>query len=180
MAMPPAPPPEARLLRLHRKARRMSVARAADLAGVSISLWRQVEAGYFTPAAGVHMPKVAPADTLAVMSKPLGIVPAQLTEAGRDDAAQILAELTPAPAAAAPAAGTLSDDEDTSARVVIAISPIEREVMFQVTHGPPFTDFLERTIMDMTEESLEKRVREVAALRWFRSRPTRTGVRRAG
>ena len=104
MPKPPAPPPEARLLKLARLRRHStSITQAAELAGVSVSLWRQVEAGYSTPAAGVHVPKVAPADTLAVMSRPLGITPAELAKAGREDAAAILAELLrPESAPAAP------------------------------------------------------------------------------
>ena len=81
MPKPPAPPPEARLLKLARLRRNhMSIAEAAELAGVSVSLWRQVEAGYSTPAAGLRVPKVTPADTLAVMSRPLGITPAELDQ----------------------------------------------------------------------------------------------------
>jgi Helix-turn-helix domain len=98
----PGPPPEALLLkraRLRHRSR-LSLAAAAALAGVSPSLWRQVEAGYSTPAAGVRVRKVAPADTLAVMSRPLGLTPADLAAAGRDDAAAELAGLLAGPAAA--------------------------------------------------------------------------------
>ena len=130
MPKPPAPPPEARLLKLARLRRNhTSIAEAAAMAGVSVSLWRQVETGYSTPAAGVRVPKVAPADTLAVMSRPLGITPAELAKAGREDAAVILAELTqPEPAAPAPGPAVPDDDDMTHNIMVAAGRPEERRI----------------------------------------------------
>ena len=133
MPKPPAPPPEARLLKLARLRHRppLSIADAAGLSGVSVSLWRQVEAGYSTPAAGVRVPKVTPADTLALMSRPLGITPAELTEAGRDDAAVILADLLrPEPAAPeSPRELASPADDDMAHNIMVAAArPEERRI----------------------------------------------------
>lgn len=130
MPKPPAPPPEARLLKLARLRRNnTSITEAAALAGVSVSLWRQVETGYSTPAAGVRVPKIAPADTLAVMSRPLGITPAELTKAGREDAAAILAELAaPETAAPEPPRETPAADDVTHNIMVAAGRPEERRI----------------------------------------------------
>ena len=161
MPKPPAPPPEARLLKLARLRRHStSITEAAALAGVSVSLWRQVETGYSTPAAGVHVPKVAPADTLAVMSRPLGITPAELAKAGREDAAAILAELLrpeSAPAAPEPSRETTDPgdaDAMESAVVTAALPRREREVWAEMraslqntTAGRElFSDLAERTL----------------------------------
>ena len=135
MPKPPAPPPEARLLKLARLRRNStSITEAAALAGVSVSLWRQVEAGYSTPAAGVRVPKIAPADTLAVMSRPLGIIPAELAKAGREDAAAILAELTqPEPAAPEPPLEPPVLGDDVKPAVVAALyGPAERRIWAHV------------------------------------------------
>jgi hypothetical protein len=70
---PPPPPPEAVLLEAARKARRLTPAQAARLAGVSVSLWRQYENGYATPAKDLRVEKSAPPDTYARMAYPLGI-----------------------------------------------------------------------------------------------------------
>jgi len=132
MPKPPAPPPEARLLKLARLRRNhMSIPDAAALAGVSASLWRQVEAGYSTPAAGIQVPKVTPAETLALMSRPLGITPAQLNDAGRGDAAAILADLLrPEPAPLEPPLETAADpgDDVTHNIMVAAGRPEERRI----------------------------------------------------
>ena len=130
MPKPPAPPPEARLLKLARLRRNnMSIQDAAALAGVSASLWRQVEAGYSTPAAGIRLPKVTPADTLALMSRPLGVTPTQLIEAGREDAAAILAGLVqPEPAAPEPPSAPDAGDDVTRNIMVAAGRPEERRI----------------------------------------------------
>ena len=94
MAMPPAQPPEAEALRIARIRQNLSVRAAAERAGVSTSLWRQVEAGYTTPAKGVHTPKIAPAATLARMARAVDLQPDDLESQGqRPDAAQILREI---------------------------------------------------------------------------------------
>jgi transcriptional regulator with XRE-family HTH domain len=94
MDAPPTPPPEARVLRMARIGRQMSVREAAQRAGVSVSLWRQVEAGYMTPTKGMHAPKIAPAPTLARMAKAVNLSVEDLESEGqRPDAAEILREI---------------------------------------------------------------------------------------
>jgi transcriptional regulator with XRE-family HTH domain len=85
------PPPEAEALRIARIHQHLSVREAAQRAGVSVSLWRQVEAGYMTPVKGVHMPKIAPAATLARMAQAVDLQAEHLESRGqRPDAAEIL------------------------------------------------------------------------------------------
>jgi hypothetical protein len=94
MDAPPTPPPEARVLRMARIGHQMSVREAAQRAGVSVSLWRQVEAGYMTPTKGMHTPKIAPAPTLARMAIAVDLSVEDLVSEGqRPDAAQVLAEI---------------------------------------------------------------------------------------
>jgi len=94
MATPPAPPPEAEALRIARIRQHLSVREAAQRAGVSASLWRQVEAGYMTPVKGVHTPKIAPAATLARMALAVALQAEHLeTHGQRPDAAKILREI---------------------------------------------------------------------------------------
>ncbi len=93
-SVPPEPPPEAGVLRSARILQQLSVREAAHRAGVSTSLWRQVEAGYATPAKGVHTPKIAPAATLAYMARAVDLQPDDLESKGhRLDAAAILREI---------------------------------------------------------------------------------------
>jgi hypothetical protein len=89
MTTPPPQPPEGALLELTRKRRvpKMSVAAAAQLAGISETRWRQIENGYMVPSAGTYAPVTAPADTLAKMVHAVGATPEQLRRAERDDAA---------------------------------------------------------------------------------------------
>jgi len=200
MPKPPAPPSEARLLKLARLNHRprLSVADAARLAGVSPSLWRQVEAGYSTPAAGVRVPKVAPPDTLAIMARALGITPADLAGAHRADAAAVLADLlreAPEPAAVSGAAvieppAITADTEDAeavaSAGIIALLPPHERRVWEEIRRHPEgtpaeviFSDPLERALWRRTLAPEDQRVREIAAWRSVQVRPTRP-VRRAG
>jgi transcriptional regulator with XRE-family HTH domain len=90
----PVQPPEARLLEIARERERLSVREAAERAGVSVSLWRQIEAGYATPVAGVQVPKTAPAATLARMALAVRL-PADLVESEghRVDAANFMREI---------------------------------------------------------------------------------------
>ncbi len=99
----PEQPPEGRLI--HDAADRLdlSIREAAKRAGISYGRWRQITTGYQNVSPGSYAAVHAPAKTLAKMARVVGVTPAQLTEAGRDDAAAVLAELLRAePAAPAP------------------------------------------------------------------------------
>lgn len=102
-------PKEGALIRLARKARGLSVKKAAELVRerapdvrLGESRWYHVEAG--TEGKGKIV--IAPEDTLAHMSYVVGLTPERLTGVGREDAAEILAEIIrqEADRAAAPAA----------------------------------------------------------------------------
>lgn len=89
------PPPEARLITRLRQEQvpSLSMREAARRAGISAALWTQNEQGYRKVTPAVTIPIRATADKLAAMALVVGATPDQLREAGRDDAAGILAKL---------------------------------------------------------------------------------------
>jgi hypothetical protein len=74
---------------------KLSAREAARRAGISEGRWRQIAGGYQVVSAGVYAPVRGPAETLARMAAVVGVTPAQLTEAGRPDAARALASSGP-------------------------------------------------------------------------------------
>jgi hypothetical protein len=66
--------------------------RARDGKGVSAAYWRDVERGH-GGRRGQRVPTRASARALAAMARVVGVVPAQLAEAGRGDAARVLEEI---------------------------------------------------------------------------------------
>lgn len=101
----PAPPPEARLIRLVREAAGIKTPDAARAARISKARWSQIENGYETRGGDVRAVR-ATAGTLAHMAAAVGLAPDRLeTEAGRTDAAEVLREIqraTPEPPASEP------------------------------------------------------------------------------
>src|SRR5208282_4279075 len=89
----PEQPPEGRLIADAANRLDLSIREAAKRAGISYGRWRQIVMGYQNISPGVYGAVHAPAKTVAKMARVVGVTPAQLTEAGRDDAAQILAGL---------------------------------------------------------------------------------------
>lgn len=85
----PTQPAEAELIERLRQAVRpkLSVRKAAESAGISEGRWRQIAKGYNQVSKDTVVPSIAPADTLARMARVVGATPAQLREAGREDAA---------------------------------------------------------------------------------------------
>jgi transcriptional regulator with XRE-family HTH domain len=89
----PHPPPYAQLIARSRLAPpKMTITEAARRAGISDTRWSQLENGYRMNR-GHAEPEWAPADTLAHMARAVGVTPAQLQDAARDDAAAELAAL---------------------------------------------------------------------------------------
>jgi len=78
------PPPEAVLIAERREERGLSIREAARRAGLSDSTWRRIES---------TRDVARPAETLAQMAGALGIVPGELAEAGRADAAGALQKI---------------------------------------------------------------------------------------
>jgi transcriptional regulator with XRE-family HTH domain len=70
---------------------KLSAREAARRAGISEGRWRQIASGYQVVSAGVYAPVRGPAQTLARMAAVVGVTPAQLSRAGRPDAAKALA-----------------------------------------------------------------------------------------
>lgn len=87
VSMPEAPP-EGKLIReLREKPPRMSIRKAADLAEISESRWRQIESGVRWFRGEPYEERQTPAQTVAKMARAVGATAQQLTDAGRADAA---------------------------------------------------------------------------------------------
>lgn len=88
------PPPEGLLIGRKRREKnpRLSRLEAGRLAGISETRWRQLESGVIR-IKGTDYPERAPDDTLARMAFAVGVSAAELAEAGRPEAAVLLARL---------------------------------------------------------------------------------------
>ena len=91
MAERPSPPPWGVLLTKALADAQISAREASRRAGISEGRWRQIASGYQIVSAGVYAPVHGPARTLARMAAVAGVTPEQLTDAGRADAAKVLA-----------------------------------------------------------------------------------------
>jgi hypothetical protein len=91
MSERPSPPPWGSLVTKALAGAKLSAREAARRAGISEGRWRQIAGGYQVVSAGVYAPVHGPAQTLARMAAVVGVTPAQLTQAGRPDAAKVLA-----------------------------------------------------------------------------------------
>jgi hypothetical protein len=91
MAERPSPPPWGVLITRALANAQLSARQASRRAGISEGRWRQIASGYQVVSPGVYAPVHGPAQTLARMAAVAGVTPAQLTEAGRTDAANALA-----------------------------------------------------------------------------------------
>jgi Helix-turn-helix domain len=95
---PPAPPWGA-LITAARQDRGLSARKAARLASISEGMWRQITAGWQAVEPGVTIPVHGTPATLARMAAAVGLTPAQLSSAGRPDAARVLRSMQVAPTA---------------------------------------------------------------------------------
>jgi hypothetical protein len=91
MAERPPPPPWGVLLTRALANAQLSARQASRRAGISEGRWRQIARGDQVGSPGVYAPVHGPAQTLARMAAVAGVTAAQLTEAGRPDAANALA-----------------------------------------------------------------------------------------
>ncbi len=73
------------------KATGRSIRQLAAKTGMSDTRWRHIIKGWQPAPGGSHIPVRAPAATLARIASVLELSPEQLTEAGREDAATLLA-----------------------------------------------------------------------------------------
>ncbi len=87
----PEPPPWGALITAALARHGLSAREAARRAGLSEGRWRQIAGGYQVVSPGVYAEVRGPAGTLARMAAVADVTPAQLSAAGRDDAARILA-----------------------------------------------------------------------------------------
>jgi transcriptional regulator with XRE-family HTH domain len=88
-------PPEAQLIQRQREAADPPLSRrqAAARAGISPSQWSDVERGSKKAGQGTVVPVRATAETLARMAQAVGATASDLAAAGRQDAANLLANL---------------------------------------------------------------------------------------
>ena len=190
------------MIRLAREAMDMTALSAAEASrarggkGISAAYWRDVERGY-GGRRGQRVPVRASARALAAMARVVGVMPAQLAEAGREDAARVLEEIlrrdapgmpaAPAPAGLPhqpPAGATLADRiEGELARLQVEV---RTEMSRHPTGTPPsaiFTHPAEAALMNVTSAPLAQRVRWIAEFRFARAHPPVAGsepTRRAG
>lgn len=144
----PAAPPEAEVIRLAREATGMTAqsaaeaSRAHDGKGVSAAYWRDVERGY-GGRRGERVTTRASARALAAMARVVGVQPAQLTAAGREDGARVLEEIhrrqRPAPPPLEPVRKenltSLLHDQDLE-----RLAPYLEEVDRQIAEFRPWED----------------------------------------
>lgn len=142
-APPPAPPPEAEIIRVARLARGISPETAAERTPVRLGggRWRHIEQGYtrrepFTPTS-------APAKTLAHMANVVGVEPEQLDGAGRADAAEILREIKRQEAAEEqPASGSTDPRVQMAVDILMDLPPRARDEALRRL-GPEFRKRIE-------------------------------------
>jgi len=187
--IPPAPP-EAEVIRLARKAAGMTAEDAAaaskehDAAGkgVSATYWRDVERGH-GGRRGLRVQTRASDRILAAMARVVGVRPAQLTAAGREDAARVLEEIQRRPA-------TLIRNEDLP--VVLRDLDLDRlatyieEVDQHIAEFRPWEDYYEASTWRKTDVTIDGRRVLIAMYRMMRdeqasgSGRSRTGLIPAG
>jgi transcriptional regulator with XRE-family HTH domain len=87
----PNPPPWGALITAALAREGISAREGARRAGLSEGRWRQITGGYQVVSPGVYAEVRGPAGTLARMAAVVGVSPAELRAAGREDAAKLLA-----------------------------------------------------------------------------------------
>jgi hypothetical protein len=195
-------PREAEVIRLAREAMDMTAlsaaeaSRARDGKGISAAYWRDVERGY-GGRRGQRVPVRASARALAAMARAVGVEPAQLAGAGREDAARVLEEALRRDASAQLPDGAA--DTGSGGRPLLALiagafegelARNEAEVWAELSRHPSrtppaaiFAHPAEAALMGVTSAPLAQRVRWIAEFRFARAHPPRADAppaRRAG
>jgi lambda repressor-like predicted transcriptional regulator len=109
----------------------LSIREASRRAGISYGRWRQITGGFQNVSPGSYAAVKAPASTLARMAAAAGVTPAQLAEAGRDDAADVLTSIleTPPPSDEGPAFIDLTDQTEAHIWHTPGLSAPERQAI---------------------------------------------------
>lgn len=89
--------PEGKLIQDALKASGRSIRQVAPLADISEARWRQLVQGWMPTGPKETKAQKAPAATLARMAQAAGVTAQQLTDAGRQDAAEILERMPTGP-----------------------------------------------------------------------------------
>jgi transcriptional regulator with XRE-family HTH domain len=131
----PSPPPEGVLLQRAQKRSGLTVVQAAEKAGMSRSRWNQIVSGYES-VHGTRVPFKAPADTVARMALAVGVMPAQLKEVHRGDAAKALEEIVKHAPPRVPSVASPTLDAITA--LLNTLTPEEQEaVVRRLSHSLP-------------------------------------------
>jgi hypothetical protein len=109
MSERPEQPPEGALIKAAQKRIGKSARKAAREADISEGRWRQIVDGYQSVSAGVYAPVRGPAHTVARMAAVVGLSPADLETAGRDDVADAMRQAESAKPAPPPDFGDIPD-----------------------------------------------------------------------
>ncbi|MFE6551642.1 helix-turn-helix domain-containing protein [Streptomyces sp. NPDC057746] len=133
----PSMPPEAALIKAALKRQRIRIDDAAAKAGISRSRWSQIVAGYQS-VGGQQIPVRAPDETLARMALAVGVTADQLREAGREEAAAALDELS-GPEVETPTPAYANDSHIDAIAALLATLPPEMqdEVYRRVARNAP-------------------------------------------
>lgn len=127
-ALSDEPPAEAALIRKALRRARLSGREAARRSGLSETRWRQIANGYQEVGRGVRVTTQAPDDTLARVAQVLGITSAELREARRGEAADLLDELTGPPASpSSNTPGAEGQQVEAIAALLATLSPEARD-----------------------------------------------------
>jgi transcriptional regulator with XRE-family HTH domain len=146
MDMPPEPPAEGVLIETARREAGLSVREAARRAGISEGWWRQVVKGYQSLSGGaIGAVRDVPAETIAKMASATGVTPAQLTEAGREDAARMLEARQHRDAAGA--ADALAVTRTTSPRP----APVPRREVSNSSEDPGLPGYRQQVLREVYE-----------------------------
>lgn len=134
----PTPPAEAVLIKEALRRARLSGRAAARRAGISDARWRQIIAGYQS-VGGQRVPVRAPDETIARMAQAAGVTADELRSTGREDAAEILAELAGPPTPASTAGQYAADPHIDAIAALLATLPPEAqdEVLRRVGRAEP-------------------------------------------
>lgn len=130
---PPAPPPEAVLIRTRREMMlpKMSRSKAATVAEMSEATWRHIENGKYE----------GPPDKIATMARVVAVTPDELDDAGRTDAAAMLRAYLRKRAEAEPVLASLDTGASSEALIQLILQGLDG-----IRSAPGLTDDQKRSL----------------------------------
>jgi transcriptional regulator with XRE-family HTH domain len=135
METPGDPPPEGRIIEEAREKRRLSQNKAAERAGLSGTRWRQIVTGTASGGKGIQIPVRGRAETVARMAQVVGVMPEQLAQADREDAAEELRGLAPPESPKRPPVEGLRELRDRFDRILADGDPGDVQALDKFTRA---------------------------------------------